>query len=90
MWSVIVEELVGFGDGRRWQLSRLEAVPEREAACRRARELAHRHVPEHPMSVRKRTVHRRDDDEFLVVVRGRTQDHHFRVGVWLEDEPLPG
>lgn len=89
MWAVLVEELVGYGDARRWQITRREELADREAACARARSLAHRHEPQHPLAVRARSVHRRSDDEFLVVVTGRTQDHHFRVGVWQLDEP-PG
>ncbi len=88
MWTVIVEELVGMGDSRRWQVTRQEEIADRGAACVRARSLAHGHVAAHPAAERNRTVHRRDDTEFLVTVKGMMQEHYFRVGVWQLDEPI--
>ena len=80
-WQILIEELMGTGQGI-WRPRLLEQTyPHPEPARRAAYALAHEHDPRHPFSKGRRTVLCVDENTFIVVIEGVTMDAHFRVNV---------
>ena len=81
-WYVVIEELVGMGQGARTGTS--SHIPARtyEEADQLARHCARHHRPRHPANVRSRSLYRVGDGSWLVVTKGLSgQSFQFRVSV---------
>ncbi|MFN0282831.1 MAG: hypothetical protein ACKVZ6_12785 [Kineosporiaceae bacterium] len=79
---LLVEQTIGSTGDLRWATYEPSVVqPTRDAARRAALDLCRRLDPSHPFSEQRRSVYRISDDEYLVVVVGRTKTFHFRVSV---------
>jgi hypothetical protein len=87
VWFVLVEQNAGMGDSRSWSLTDILPSGEYDEAVARARDLAFRFIPQHPMNPRHRSVFQSGDDVWLAVVEGATRSFHIRVSVarWLGD-----
>lgn len=86
-WCVLIEEQVGNGEYKRWEMT--HAVPagdDREAAELRAEELSRTCKPQHPMNAQGRTRFRTSEG-WVVVVAGAMSQYRFRLTV---AEHIPG
>jgi hypothetical protein len=80
-WYVLVEENVGYGENRNWQVTEMRPADDFEQALVSAEQTAQDHQPTHPSWPKSRSLFRTQDGGWLVTVEGATTTFHFRVSV---------
>lgn len=79
-YAVFIEESTGSGNTLRWLgTAEPDVYRTRDLARTRAAELARTYEPQHPRSLRRRSVFRVSPDEYLTSVDGATMSFHYRV-----------
>lgn len=86
-WKVMVEENLGGSENKRWMVSKVVGVADRETGRELARQLVLSHSPQHPFSQKQRSVYAAPGDVWVVTVPGSMDTYHFKVSVveWLGD-----